>query len=76
MGVEYERLMTFVRQTEYHLTQAIKLIPESLPENTGHSINQLMPEFSSALVAYNNEFQHIFSLLEGELRQAEIARKS
>ena len=76
MGIEYERLMTFVRQTEYHLTQAIKLIPESLPENTGHSINQLMPEFSSALVAYDNEFQHIFALVEGELRQAEIARKS
>lgn len=76
MGVEYERLMTFVRQTEFHLTQAIKLIPESLPENTGEPIRQLMPEFSSALVKFDHEFQHIFALLEGELQQAEIARKS
>jgi|GEM_PF-3839346 len=76
MGVEYERLMTFVRQTEYHLTRAIKLIPESLPENTGQPINQLMPEFSRALVQYDSEFQHIFTLLERELQQAEIARKS
>ncbi len=76
MGVEYERLMTFVRQTEYHLAQTIKLIPESLPENTGHPVNQLMPEFSHALVQYDNEFQHIFALLERELQQAEIARKS
>ena len=76
MGVEYERLMTFVRQTEYHLTQAIKLIPESLPENTGHTINQLMPEFSAALIQYDNDFRHIFTLLEGELQKAEIARKS
>ena len=76
MGIEYERLMTFVRQTEYHLTQAIKLIPESLPENTGQSISQLMPEFSSALIQYDNDFRHIFTLLEGELQKAEIARKS
>ena len=75
MGVEYERLMTFVRQTGYHLAQTIKLIPESLPENTGQPINQLMPEFSRALVQYDSEFQHIFALLERELQQAEITRK-
>lgn len=75
MGVEYERLMTFVRQTEYHLTQAIKLIPETLPENTGQPMAQLMPEFSQSLVRYDSEFQQIFGVIQQELKQAEIASK-
>ncbi|MBO9481972.1 MULTISPECIES: hypothetical protein [Gammaproteobacteria] len=75
MGTEYERLMTFVRQTEYHLTQAIKLIPETLPENTGESMAQLMPEFSQSLVRYDSEFQQIFGAIQHELKQAEIASK-
>ncbi len=76
IGIEYERLMTFVRQTEYHLTQTIKLIPETLPENTGQPIAQLMPEFTQSLVRYDSEFQQIFGVIQHELKQAEIARKS
>ena len=76
IGIEYERLMTFVRQTEYHLTQAIKLIPETLPENTGQPIAQLMPEFTQSLVRYDSEFQQIFGVIQHELKQAEIAKKS
>ncbi|WP_419833230.1 hypothetical protein [Endozoicomonas atrinae] len=76
IGIEYERLMTFVRQTEYHLTQAIKLIPESLPENTGQPIAQLMPEFTQSLVRYDSEFQQIFGVIQHELKQAEIASRA
>ncbi|WP_257265984.1 hypothetical protein [Endozoicomonas sp. ONNA2] len=75
MGTEYESLMTFVRQTEYHLTKAIKQIPETLPENTGESMAQLMPEFSQSLVRYDSEFQQIYGAIQHELKQAEIASK-
>lgn len=76
MGIEYERLMTFTRQTEYRLNQTIQLIPETLPENTGEPIARLMPEFSHSLARYDSDFQQIFGMLQHELKQAEIARKS
>ncbi|MFK0569622.1 hypothetical protein [Endozoicomonas sp.] len=76
IGIEYERLMTFVRQTEYHMNQVVRQIPETLPENTGQPIAKLMPEFTQSLIRYDSEFQQIFGVLQHELRQAEIARKS
>lgn len=76
MGIEYESLMKFVRQTEYHLNQTIKLIPETLPENTGQPIAKLMPEFSQSLIRYDGEFQQLSGIMQHELKQAEIAAKS
>ena len=76
MGVEYERLMTFTRQTSYHFQQTIKLIPETLPENVNTPIAQLMPEFSEKLIQADNEFQLIYRTVQLELKQAEIAFRS
>ena len=76
IGIEYEQLMTFVRQTEYHMSETIKLIPETLPENTGEPIAKLMPEFSLSLAKFDIEFQQIYDAVQHEIEQAELALKS
>lgn len=76
LGIEYERVLTFTRQTETHMLQMLRLIPETLPDNTGQPITKLIPEFTESLVRYDSEFQQIFGVLQHELKQAEIASKS
>ena len=76
MGVEYERLMTFTRQTSYRFQQAIELIPETLPKNTNTPIARLMPEFSAKLIQADSEFQLIYHAVQQELKQAGIALRS
>ncbi|OED40491.1 hypothetical protein ACH42_16520 [Endozoicomonas sp. (ex Bugula neritina AB1)] len=69
-GVEYEKLMTMVRQSETRLYQLASHMPETLPDNTGLSLKELMPEFSEDLYHYDSSFQYTLAVVLEEIRQA------
>ena len=75
-GVEYDRLLSFFRQTEMDWINLTRIIPESLPENTEAPIAELMPEFVEKLLQYDSEFQLLHEAILKELKQAELALKS
>ena len=75
-GVEYEKLMTIVNQAQTRLHLLEPMVPESLPENTGYSMNELMPEFSDALKQYDASFQQMLATVQEEIRQSKLAAKS
>ena len=75
-GVEYEKLMTIVNQAQTRRHQLETMVPESLPENTGYSMKELMPEFSDALKQYDASFQQMLATVQEEIRQSKLAAKS
>ena len=75
-GIEYEKLMTIVNQAQTRLHQLENNLPESLPENTGYSLRELMPEFSEALLQYDANFQQMLAMVEEEIRQGKLAARS
>ena len=75
-GVEYEKLMTIVNQAQTRLHQLEPLLPETLPDNTGYSLKELMPEFSEALKQYDASFQQMLATVQEEIRQSKLAAKS
>ncbi len=74
-GVEYEKLMTMVNQAQSRLHQLGNLLPETLPENTGSNLNELMPEFSEKLVQYDGSFQYLQVAVNANLQEAMKAAK-
>ena len=68
-GVEYEKLMTIIHQAETRLHQLLPLFPETLPNNTGNTLRELMPEFSDGLKQYDASFQQILGTVQEEIRQ-------
>lgn len=70
-GIEYEQLMTIVNQAQTRLNQLEKMLPESLPGNTGQSLRELMPEFSEALLQYDASFQQIQAMIQENIRQTQ-----
>ena len=75
-GVEYNQLMTIVNQAQTRLYQLESMLPESLPENTGLSLKELMPEFSDALQQYDASFQQMLATVQEEIRHSKLANKS
>lgn len=69
-GIEYEKLMTIVNQAQTRLQHLETMLPESLPEQTGLSLKELMPEFSEALMQYDASFQQILAMIQAEIRQS------
>lgn len=75
-GVEYNQLMSIVNQAQTRLYQLETMLPESLPENSGLSLRELMPEFGDALQQYDASFQQMLGLVQEEIRQSKLAAKS
>ena len=75
-GVEYEQLMTIVNQAQTRLDQLKARLPESLPDNTGLSLKELMPEFSEVLLQYDASFRQMQATVQEEIRQSKQAGKS
>ncbi|WP_299728741.1 hypothetical protein [uncultured Endozoicomonas sp.] len=74
-AVEYDRLLSFFRQTEMHWINLTRILPESLPDNTEVPITELIPEFTDKLLRYDSEFGLLHEAIEKELKQAELAVK-
>ena len=74
-GVEYEKIMTMVNQATTRLHQLDSHLPETLPENTGLSLKELMPEFTEGLNQYDASFRHLLAAVQEEMRQAKQGTK-
>ena len=73
-GAEYGKIMTIVNQAQTRLQQLETMLPESLPENTGVSLRELMPEFAEALLQYDAGFQQMLATIQEEIRQSKKSK--
>ena len=75
-GVEYNKLLTMVRQAEMRLHQLDSYLPETLPKHTGQTLQDLMPEFTQALYQYDASLQLMFASVLEEIQQSKIRAKA
>lgn len=69
-GIEYEQLLSIVRQTEYRLSELKAELPETLPNNSSYSLQELLPEFSENLKHYHASFNQLQAMVQELIRQA------